>query len=84
MKRPTTQQAAPEPGVLYRDACPPLGQDRMFAVNAQGERCFEVTVDAEAATADRIARWKEDARVIARPPIALVRPLFSTAVHRRD
>ena len=61
------------PGILYRESCPPAGYLRVYAVDMDGVRCFEVCVRAIDATPALIARWSDDAQQIACPVLALVR-----------
>ena len=61
------------PGVLYREAGPFTGQVRLFAIDGNGGRCFEVTICARSLTPALLARWADDAREIGHPGLSLIR-----------
>lgn len=81
MTRPTfgprepTQPSEPQtliPGMLYIDHCPPEGYVVAYAVDSNGARCYEVRACLRRTTPELIARWRDDARAIASPPLTLV------------
>jgi len=61
------------PGALYRELCPLDGHMRLFAVDINGRRCFDLTVRDDEAARRLIDRWREDARTLGGQGLALVK-----------